>query len=105
GGLSGLSRLQVGSRLEPQRIVTLKFAERLCGEVSGPGETPTEAGTIHYDNAPEWARYWGECLRFARPLEAYENKMFDGDWYTHSMLYKECETSVKWLNPNWRENA
>ena len=105
GGIVGLSRLQVSSHFQPQRIVTLTFAERVGVEVSGPGETPTEAGTVHYDNAPEWARSWDEFLRIARPLEACDNKMYDAIGYIHSMLDLECESSVKWLNPNGRENA
>ena len=101
----GSSRLQINQCFAPQRIVTLTFAvERVGVEIMGPGETTREAGTVHYDNAPEWARSWEEFRRFAFSLEACRNLLYDGTTYIHSMFERACETSVTWINPSWRDN-
>src|SRR5687768_6985495 len=101
----GSSHLQINQHFAPQRIVTLTFAtERVGVEIAGPDTTTREAGTVHYDNAPEWARSWEAFRRFAFPLESCRNSTYDGTTYTHSMFEREHETSVTWVNPSWVKN-
>lgn len=101
----GSSRLQINQCFEPLRLVTLTFAaERVGIEITGSDTTIRETGTVHYDNAPEWARSWESFCRFALPLESCQNLCFDGTGYTHSVVERDRETSVKWVNPSWLKN-
>jgi hypothetical protein len=102
----GSSRLQINQCFAPQRMVMLTFAvDRVGVEITGPDVTTPEAGAVHYDNAPEWARSWEEFRRLAFPLEGCRNLgVYDGTKYTHSMFEREHETSVTWVNPSWLEN-
>ena len=102
----GSSRLQIHQCFAPRRVVTLTFGvERVGVEITGRDATTPESGTVHYDNAPEWARSWEEFCRFALPLEDCRNLgVYDGTRYIHSMFERERETSVTWVNPGWLEN-
>ncbi len=104
-GTCGSSLLQIAHCFEPLQWVTLTFAaERVGIEITGSDTTIREAGTVHYDNAPEWARSWESFCRFALPLEGCRNAVFDGTSYTHSVLEHGRETSVKWHSPSWLKN-
>jgi hypothetical protein len=101
----GSSRLQINQSFAPQRIVTLTFAVARIGvAITGPGEATPESGTVHYDNAPEYIRSWQEFRRLAFPLESCRNSMYDGTTYIHTMFERQRETTVTWMNPNWRDN-
>lgn len=101
----GASRLRINKCFEPERVVTLTFgAERIGVEVFGPREREEEAGSVHYDNAPEWVRSWDDFLRFTSPLESCRNLVYDGTSYTHALFGSGRDDAITCIAPNWREN-
>jgi hypothetical protein len=103
--ICGSSRLEINQCFAPERAVTLIFTVARVGvEIAGSDTRRYETGTVHYDNAPEFARSWEEFRRFVFPLESCRNSMFDGTTYTHSMCERERETSVTWVSPTWLKN-